>query len=361
MPCRYTAPVPKRLPRALLRETAGLYPLGVAAICLLLSIDQLSVLARFLIEQGATVNDALLLLLYRLPWFLHLSLPVAVVFAVLLAGGRMAKDSELKAAYALGVPPRTLLTPLVAFGLFVGALGLFNNGFLEPLGEEAYQKRIDAFLYARPPAELQLNAAYRIGNDIYYAARVRTVEGQPDMANLEGVLIVREDGTIAASPTGTWDSATRVWLLSRTELTRPGEQPVAAESTTHPFLLESTPADTLVRAAQLPLDRLIERMNAVRAAGGDLRELQFNLHRRLADALSASIFALFAGSIALRVRGRAAGFAWTIVLLVGFWATWVLAGNLFDTGAVQPVLAAWLTPAVAALGGALLAWRTLSS
>ncbi len=328
---------------------------------MLLSIDQLSVLARFLIEQGASLEDALLLLLYRLPWFLHLALPVAVVFAVLLAGGRMAKDSELKAAYSHGVPPGALLAPLVLFGMFVGALGLVNNGFVEPRGEEAYQRRIDAFLYARPPAELQLNAAYRIGNDVFYASRVRSVEGQPGLANLEGVLIVRGDGTIATSPTGTWDATTRVWTLNRTEITAPGEQPVAAEMTTHPFLLESTPADTLVRAAQLPLGRLLERLQAVRAAGGDLRELQFNLHRRLADAFSAAIFALFAGSIALRVRGRAAGFAWTIVLLVGFWATWVLAGNLFDSGAAQPVLAAWLTPALAAGGGLLLAWRTLSS
>src|SRR5690606_9543365 len=108
---RYTAPVPKRLPRALLRETAGLYPLGVAAICLLLSVDLLSVLARFLVEQGATLADVLSLLLYRLPWFLHLALPVAVVFAVLLAAGRMAKDSELNAAYALGVPPAATLAP----------------------------------------------------------------------------------------------------------------------------------------------------------------------------------------------------------------------------------------------------------
>ena len=45
-----------------------------------------------------------------------------VVFAILLTGGRWAKDSELKAAYSLGVPPRALLLPLVFFGLVVGAL-----------------------------------------------------------------------------------------------------------------------------------------------------------------------------------------------------------------------------------------------
>jgi len=353
--------VAKRLPHALLRETAGLYPLGVGAICLLLSIDQLSVLARFLIEQGASVTDVLLLLLYRLPWFLHLALPVGVVFAVLLTGGRMAKDSELKAAYSLGVPPRALLTPLIGFGLVVGLITLLNNGFLEPRGEEAYQRRIDAYVYARPPAALQLNAAYQIGGDIFFASRVRAVDGQPTLANLEGVLISLQDGTLVTSPSGRWDSDARTWSLTRTETSRPGEQPVASDDATFAFMLEASPADTLVRAAQLPLDRLLQQLRQVRSAGGDVRELTFSLHRRLADAFSAAIFATFAGAIALRVRGRAAGFAWTIVLLVGFWALWVLAGNLFDTGALLPVLAAWLTPALAGVGALVLAWRTLSS
>ena len=353
--------MPKRLPRALLRETAGLYPLGVGAICLLLSIDQLSVLARFLIEQGASIRDVLLLLLYRLPWFLHLALPVGVVFAILLTGGRWAKDSELKAAYSLGVPPRALLTPLVFFGLVVGVLTLLNNGFLEPKGEEAYQRRIDAFIYARPPAALQLNAAYQIAGDVFFASRVRTVDGDPTVANLEGVLVLLQDGTLSTAPTGSWDSDARTWTLHRVQTSRPGEAPTTSDQTTVPFLLETTPSDTLARPAQLPLGRLIEQLRIVRAAGGDATELTFSLHRRLADAFSAAIFATFAGAIALRVRGRAAGFAWTIVLLVGFWALWVLAGNLFESGAVQPVLAAWLTPGLAGVGATFLAWRTLSS
>ncbi len=356
---RYTAPVPKRLPLALLRETVGLYPLGVAAICLLLSIDLLSVLARFLVEQGASVQDVLLLIVYRLPWFLHLALPVAVVFAILLAGGRMAKDSELKAAYALGVPPSAMLTPLVLFGLAVGALSLVNNGYLEARGEAAYQERIDAFIYARPPAELQLNAAYRIGDDIFFSSRVRSVEGDATLANLEGIVVIEEDGTLYAARDGRWDSATRSWTLNDAEVTREGAAPVHGGQITLPFVLEATPSETLTRAAELPLDQLVQNLNVVAAAGGDVSELRFSLHRRLADAFSAAIFAVFAGAIALRVRGRAAGFAWTIVLLVGFWALWVLSGNLFETGAVTALVAAWLTPALAAVGAGILTWRTL--
>lgn len=355
---RYTAPVPRRLPLSLLRETAGLYLLGVATICLLLSIDLLSVLARFLIQQNATLNDVARLLAFKLPWFLHLSLPVAVVFAVLLAGGRMAKDSELKAAYALGVPPNALLLPLVGFGLVVGAVSLANNGFLEARAEAAYQGSIDAFIYARPPTEMQANAAYRLPDGVYFAARVRSVEGRPDVATLDGVLVALDDGGLISARSGTWDATVRTWTLEDAQRAAPGEPARAAGSVTLPFALETTPSETMTRAAELPIDQLWRQLRRITAAGGDAAELRYDLHRRIADAFSAAIFAAFAGAIALRVRGRAAGFAWTMVLLVGFWATWVLSGDLFTSGALGPLQAAWLTPAAAGVGAALLAIRS---
>lgn len=351
----------KRLPWSLLKETASLHLLGVGAICLLLSVDLLSVLARFLVQQDATPADAGQLLLYKLPWFLHLALPVAVVFAVLLAGGRMAKDSELKGAYSLGVPPLSLLAPLVGFGLFVGALSLANNGFLEARAEAAYQAKIDSYIYVRPPAELQMNAAYRIEDDIFYASRIRSVLTDPDIADLSGVMVTLADGTLITARSGQWDSRDRVWRLENVHANVLGEEPAPRSALELPFALAATPAETLARPAEMPLDQLWRQYRLIAAAGGETREFGFDLHRRIADALSAAIFAAFAGSIALRVRGRAAGFAWTIVLMVAFWAAWVLSANLFEAGAVGPVVAAWLTPGVATVGAAALALRTLRS
>jgi len=333
----------------------------VAAICLLLSIDFLSVLARFLVQQNASALDVGALLLYRTPWFLHLALPVGVVFAVLLAAGRMAKDSELKAAYAMGVAPAALLWPLLFLGLVVGVLSFVNNGFLEARGEAAYQRRIDSFIYARPPAEVQVNAAYRIGNSVFFAARVRAVQDDKTLANLDGAIVQLQDGTLYSARSGLWDAQARVWQLSDGQVTRPGEAPQPFTTVGLPFELESGPSETLVRPAELPVDQLWKQLRAVGKAGGATRELTYDLHRKIADAFSAVIFAAFAGAIGLRVRGRAAGFAWTIVLLVGFWATWILADNLFQTGALGPLAAAWLTPLLAGVGAALLASRTLRS
>lgn len=334
-----------RLQRYLVRETAGLFLLGVAAFCLLISIDFLSVLARFLIEHEASPATVGQLLLFKLPWFLHLTLPLALVFAILLATGRLARDSELKATYAAGVSPRRLLLPLVAFGAFVTVLTVVNNGWLEPIAERAYQDRIDAFIYLRPPSETQSDVAFRVpGEGVYFAARVIAEPGEPGRASLRGVMVLRDDGVVTAASEGVWNSDARAWSLDDAQRLQPDGDVAEAGSVDLPFDVEADPEATLVQSDRLTLVELRDRIATAAAIGGNVAELRFGFHRRLADASSAIVFALLAGALGLQLRGRGAGFGWTIVLLVAFWSVWFLGGNLFDQGVLGPVAAAWLTP-----------------
>lgn len=348
--------MPRRLASYLLRETVGLYVVGVAAFCLLLSIDFLTVLAQFLVEQEASLRTVGELLLFKLPWFLHLALPVATVFAVLLATGRLAKDSELKAAYALGARPLGLLLPLVAFGLGVGALTVLNNGWVEPAGERAYNRLVDSFFYTRPPAQVQSNVSFGLEDaGIYFAAEIRSLPERPGVARLSGVLVLEPNGATITAPAGEWDSAAGTWSLEDAERSAPGEPPRAVGRLTVPFEFRSDVDTTLARRETLSLSALAEQLHRVRSAGGEVRPLRFELHRRLADALSAAVFALVAGTLGLGLHGRSAGFAWTIVLLVAFWAVWMVSAALFDNGVLGPVAAAWLTPALVGATGAAIA------
>ena len=348
-----------RLGRYLVREVAGLYLLGVAALCLLLSIDLLSVMARFLVEHDANAATVVRLLFFKLPWFLHLTLPLAVVFAILVASGRLAKDAELKAAYAGGVPPVRLLFPLVGVGVVVTLVALGVNGWLEPWGEAAYQREIQGFLYARPPAATQIDAAFAIdGIGTFFAARLRADREDATRAELSGVLVVLADGRTVTAPRGTWDAITRTWVLEGARVTLPGATQGELEAATFmlDFPLESTPEQALMRPALQTLTQLAARVSDVREAGGNVAEARFALHRRLADASSAAVFALAAGALALRVRGRATGLGWTIALVVAFWASWTLTGTLFDRGVLGALGAAWATPAAVAAAGGGLAW-----
>lgn len=344
-----------RLAWSLLKETTGLYAVGVAGMCLLLSIDLLTVLARFLVEQGATLPTVGRLLAYKLPWFLHLSMPVAAVFAVMLAAGRMGRDSELKAAQAGGIPPRALLLPVVAWGALLSALVLVNNGAVEPRAERAYERVIDGFLYERPPAASQRDVSYHVEGSVFHAARVRAEPGDPDRARLEGVLVRQPDGTLLTGRDGTWDAEAATWTLRGGQVVPPEGTPRDADETTVAFALGSQPQATLQGSATQTLGELWERVQRVRAAGGDAREPTFALHRRAADASSTLVFTLAAAALALRLRGRAAGFAWTIALVVTFWTLWTVSGSLFESAVLGPVTAAWATPGLIGTVGAVLA------
>lgn len=350
--------MPDRLARSLLRETSGLFGVGLAGVTLLLSIDLLSVLARFLVEQEAGLGAIFRLLWAKVPWFLHLGLPVAATFAVLTAGGRMARDSELKAAQAGGVAPRALIAPLVAWGVVVSGVAVVVNGVWEPRSERSYQAIIDDFLYGRPPAASDRDVSFLLEGTIFHAARVRADREDPRVARLEGVLVRRPDGTVLTAGSGTWASRDGTWRLSDGWRIPPSGAPEARAPATVPFPLGVDPAASLAQGETATLGELVARMADGRAAGIDVRDLRFDLHRRLADAASAAVFVLVAASLALGLRGRAGGVAWTIVLVAGFWAVWTFTAALFDQGVVGPIVAAWSTPAVVGALGAGLAVRS---
>lgn len=347
----------QRLPKYVLRETLALYALGVAAVCLLLMIDTLAVLAQFLIQYEIGFATTGRLLLYRLPFFLHLALPIAVVFAVLLAVGRLAKDSELKAMYASGVPPRALLLPLIVFGLFASALGLVNNGLLEARGNRAYQELVDSFLYVRPPTESHTNAAYHADGTIFFARSISAVSGGD--AELERVLITAGD-TLISAPIGTWDVAAEQWVLERAEVSVPGEpERVLHETYRVSFTAGIDASEFFTRAEDLALDQLWRQRTSVQRAGGDTSDIDYEFHSRVADSFSAVFFATIAATVALRVQNRAGGFAWTIVLMVTFWGLWTVSANFYTSGTLGPVLAAWLTPLLSAAVAAVFVWRVM--
>lgn len=336
-----------------------MYLLGVTAFCLLLSIDYLSLMASFLLTYEASLGQVATLLLYKLPYFLHLSLPIAGVFAVLLATGRLARDSELKAAYALAIPPVALIVPLLGFGLVISAIATFNNGWVEPVAEARYSRLVESFYSSRPPTERQLNVAFGLEDGtIHYAAEIRSVPGDSARADLYGVLVLRPDGSSLQATRGRWDSEAREWILQDAELAPAEGEPEPQGEVRVPFEFAGSPSATLTREDLLTLTELSGQRQRLAEAGASTRALDYSFQRRVADAFSGFCFVLIAAVLGVGVRERSAAFALTIGLLVSFYALWTLSGTMFDRGVLTAVQAAWLTPLIVAAASVLLgAWR----
>ena len=92
--------------------TLELWPpfvISVAVFTFFLVIDRVYQLTDLVIGKQVPARLVLALLLYLLPPLLSLSMPIAVLMAVLIAGGRLSADLEVAALKASGVSPARLL------------------------------------------------------------------------------------------------------------------------------------------------------------------------------------------------------------------------------------------------------------
>ena len=87
-----------------------------------------------------TKNILFLIMLYRLPDFLELILPISFFLAVLLAYGRLYVDSEMTVLQACGLSTARLIEITLALSVFVMIATAITTMWLKPAGESRVEK-----------------------------------------------------------------------------------------------------------------------------------------------------------------------------------------------------------------------------
>lgn len=130
----------RRLDRYVLNETLGPLGLGFLVYTFILLLKFLFQSAEMIIRRGLPSSTVGELLAYTLPNIVVLTIPMALLFGILIAIGRLASDSELVAMRSCGVSLFALYRPIL---LLSGALALIN-GYLTlsllPSGNHALQQ-----------------------------------------------------------------------------------------------------------------------------------------------------------------------------------------------------------------------------
>lgn len=127
------------LDRYLVREIVGPLGLGFLVYTFILLLDALFDAAEMIIRRGLPFVTVGKLLALSLPNIVVLTIPMALLFAVLIAIGRLSTDSELVALRSTGVSLLSLYRPIL---LISGALTLLNTVlmvFVLPWGNHQLQ------------------------------------------------------------------------------------------------------------------------------------------------------------------------------------------------------------------------------
>src|SRR5436309_3068212 len=141
--------------RYVLRELFAPFWLSGALLTFFLLIDRIYNLTDLVITKGVPLHLVLQLLAFMMPSFLALTLPMALLVAVLLAGGRLAGDLEVVAFQASGVGPLRLFSPVFATAIAVTMVAGALTIVLGPPANREFQAQLFKILQARATSGLR--------------------------------------------------------------------------------------------------------------------------------------------------------------------------------------------------------------
>jgi LPS export ABC transporter permease LptG/LPS export ABC transporter permease LptF len=359
------------LTRYILGEILSHTLIGCALFTFILLMKELPKILDTVVRNSSTFTTVLEVVVFLLPNFFMVTIPMAVLVGVLLGLSRLAADSEIIAmrASGLGIGYFVRVSAIVAIG---GTLiGLFNSLYVAPRANQGILG-LDKSLASQATYEIQPRVFYEdFKNTVLYVQDVRSGTGA---ANWRQVFMadITDPGspkiTTAASATVVSDTSQELLMRLRngTEDDPVSGQPEQSNITT--FAINDLPfaagqqneghvgrLDTVIYA--LPMKELIERTH-----GPDGKRFLIELHKRFAYPAACLVLMLVGVPLGVTSRrgGKSSAWVFTILLVILYYSLSLIGIALGRQNWIPTFLAVWSANILFAIGGIFLLWQMAS-
>jgi lipopolysaccharide export system permease protein len=359
----------KILDRYILRELLVPFVLGLAVFTSILLIVRILKLVEMVVNRGVPLWQMLKLFSYILPAFLEVTVPMALLLAILVAFGRLSSDSELVAMRAAGVSLRRLLIPVGGFAVTVAALTLGLSMYARPWGNTLVRTGLYDIIRTRAVASIKP----KIFNDEFSGLVIYVDQIESATDELEGVLIsdtrdALQHNTVYAETGHLFNDGIHHTLTLRLvnggiySGGNSGHDYQDTRFATYDITLDLDTALSQLRnrtkdASEMTLPEL-RRAIAEKVAQGDAAFVErVEVQRKFSIPFACLVFAALGVPLGIQpsraVHSR--GFSVSLVLIFVYYLLLTFGQNLGERGALPPPVAVWLPNAVlSAVAAALL-------
>jgi lipopolysaccharide export system permease protein len=178
------------LTRYLVRAHTGPFLFGLTAITGLIFLNAVALRMESLVGKGLPWTVIVEFLVLSLPHTVALSLPMAVLVAVLYAFSELTEHNEITAMAAGGIKPTRVLVPLLGMGLLASGVMLYFNDSVLPEANHRLKNLLVDIGRKSPTFQLREKVVNEIrtedGLDTYYLTASRI---DPTTNTLEDVTI----------------------------------------------------------------------------------------------------------------------------------------------------------------------------
>ena len=174
--------------RYIFREILVPFVLGLSVFTFVLLLARLLKLIELVVNRGLPALSILRMLSYILPAFLEVTVPMAMLLAILVAFGRLSADSEMIALRSSGLSLYQLIAPVVVFAALATVATAGLSMYARPWGNRALKTALYDMARTRASAGIKPE----IFNDDFPGLVIYTERIEPTGDRLSHVLISDE-------------------------------------------------------------------------------------------------------------------------------------------------------------------------
>ena len=362
----------KILHRYVFREILVPFALGLGIFTFVLLLARLLKLIELVVNRGIPVTMVASVFLFLLPAFLEVTVPMAMLLAILVAFGRLSADSEITALRSSGVSLYQLAPPVATFVALVTLATAGLAWYGRPWGNSALRTAMWNVAQSRATAGLKP----QVFNDdfpglVIYAETIEATNDRlhhvlisDERDNTQHNTIFAREGAMVSNP-----ATQAVTLRLRDGFIHTTDGRAGTEYQTHfEFYDVNLDLRQMLEGArqrerdpkELTLGQLGRAIAAKRAAGLPVLPELVEYHRKFSIPFACVVFALVAVPLGVQpVRAaRSRGFTLSLAMIFTYYVLLSFGQALAEQGLLPAVVGLWLPNAIFGAVGLYLFGRT---
>jgi LPS export ABC transporter permease LptG/LPS export ABC transporter permease LptF len=361
------------LTRYIVGEILSLTLIGCALFTFILFMPQLPHILEVVVRNSSTWLDVAEVFVFTLPNLFKVTIPMAVLWGVLLGLSRLAADSEIIAMRASGLGIGYFVRVASIVAVTGTLLGLGNSLYLAPRANQAMIEMQQALETSQASYEIEPRVFYEdFKNFVLYVQDVRAGAGatnwrQVFMADVSDP--VNPVITTAASATVVNDNPQELTMRLRdglrdaTVADEPGQSDISTFKTTDMPLALNPQSDVhLGRMDQalyaMPMSALLERIHEL-SGKPEAKRYLIEMHNRFALPVACVVLMLLGVPLGVNSRrgGKSAGIVLTILLVFVYYILSLTGSTLGHQSRLPAFIAVWAANILFAAAGIFLLWQ----
>ena len=360
--------IPKRtLYTHITKELMSPFILGLLIFTFILLTNRILKLMDLVVNKGVGLDEVIKLIIFLLPSFFMLTIPMSVLLAILITLGRLSADGELIAMKASGISLYQILPPFIALCVTGFLLTNMLSLLLLPQGNRAFRNQLFSLSKRHSEANLQ----ERIFNDDFEGLIIYINEIPGQGKHMQGIvisdkretevpsLIIGEEGMII-SDQNERKVTLRLFNGSIHRAANDSRTYQKAIFKTYDMNLqlsnEESENDTEIKYSEQSIAALLKLLTDRSKEKKSLIKIQTEIHKRFAIPFACVVLGLVGIPFgAYRRKGnRSYGFVLCIIILFLYYVFLNFGETMAKRGILYPALGIWLPNVVLGIMGSYL-------